>query len=75
MGPKCFQSKSFSLFIVKFKKLGFSAPLIRLRVSEFNLQAVVKQVKILFLFYFSNKLQLIFAFIGYKYNNNEQTSM
>jgi len=27
MGPKRFLSKKFSLFIVKFKKLGFSAPL------------------------------------------------
>jgi len=27
MGPKRFQSQKFSLFIVKFKKLGFSAPL------------------------------------------------
>jgi len=25
MGPKRFQSQNFSLFIVKFKKLGFSA--------------------------------------------------
>jgi len=28
MGPKRFYSQNFSLFIVKFKKLGFSAPLI-----------------------------------------------
>jgi len=27
MGPKHFQSQNFSLFIVKFKKLGFSAQL------------------------------------------------
>jgi len=27
MGPKRFYSQKFSLFIVKFKKLGFSAPL------------------------------------------------
>jgi len=27
MGPKQIYSKKFSLFIVKFKKLGFSAPL------------------------------------------------
>jgi len=27
MGPKGIWSKSFSLYIVKFKKLGFSAPL------------------------------------------------
>jgi len=27
MGPKCFWRQNFSLFIVKFKKLGFSAPL------------------------------------------------
>jgi len=27
MGPKSFYSQNFSLFIVKFKKLGFSAPL------------------------------------------------
>jgi len=27
MGPKRFLSEKFSLFIVKFKKLGFSAPL------------------------------------------------
>jgi len=27
MGPKRFYSQNFSLFIVKFKKLGFSAPL------------------------------------------------
>jgi len=27
VGPKRFQSQNFSLFIVKFKKLGFSAPL------------------------------------------------
>jgi len=27
MGPKRFQSQNFSLFIVKLKKLGFSAPL------------------------------------------------
>jgi len=28
MGPKRFISQNFSLFIVKFKKLGFSAPII-----------------------------------------------
>jgi len=28
MGPKHFKSQNFSLFIVKFNKLGFSAPLI-----------------------------------------------
>jgi len=27
MGPKRFYSQNFSLFIVKFKKLGLSAPL------------------------------------------------
>jgi len=27
MGPKRFSSQNFSLFTVKFKKLGFSAPL------------------------------------------------
>jgi len=27
MGPKCFLSQNFSLFIINFKKLGFSAPL------------------------------------------------
>jgi len=27
MGPKRIYSQNFSLFIVKFKKLGFSAPL------------------------------------------------
>jgi len=30
MGPKRFYSQNVSLFIVKFKKLGFSAPLIML---------------------------------------------
>jgi len=34
MGPKRFQRQDFSLFIVKFKKLGFSAPLKLL--NEFN---------------------------------------
>jgi len=29
MGPKRIQSKIFPLFIVKFKKLGFIAPLMR----------------------------------------------
>jgi len=27
MKPKCFYSENFTLFIVKFKKLGFSTPL------------------------------------------------
>jgi len=30
MGPKRFKRLNFSLFLVKFKKLGFSAPLILL---------------------------------------------
>jgi len=34
MGPKHFASQNFSLFIVKFKKLGFSAPLIPLMSIE-----------------------------------------
>jgi len=28
MGPKRFETQNFSLFLVKFKKLGFSAPLL-----------------------------------------------
>jgi len=40
MGPKCFYSQIFSLFKVKFKKFGFSAPLTR-----FNCSASVEQGK------------------------------
>jgi len=34
MGPKRISSKNFSPFIVKFKKLGFSAPLMALIFNE-----------------------------------------
>jgi len=37
MGPKRFQRQNLSLFLVKFKKLGFSAPL------SANLQLSVEQ--------------------------------
>jgi len=33
MGPKRFYSQNFSIFIVKFKKLGFSAPLNQLKLK------------------------------------------
>jgi len=36
MGPKRIYGKIFSLFIVKFKKLGFSAPLIHSSSSLFT---------------------------------------
>jgi len=40
MGPKRFQRQSFSLFLVKFKKLEFSAPL-RVKMNHFVLSGLV----------------------------------
>jgi len=36
MGPKRFWRQNFSLFIVKFKKLGFSAPLSELLFFSYS---------------------------------------
>jgi len=33
MGPERFQRQNFSLFLVKFKKLGFSAPLTEMSMA------------------------------------------
>jgi len=34
MAPKRFESQKFSLFIVKFRKLEFSAPLLSFRITS-----------------------------------------
>jgi len=47
MGPKRFYSQNCSLFIVKFKKLGLSAPL----SLEYNVFDAISDVTILFLLY------------------------
>jgi len=45
MGPKGFYRQNFSLFIVKFKKLGFIAPLICMNVYLFVKNVLVFREK------------------------------
>jgi len=40
-GTKRFYSQNFSLFLVKFKKLGFSAPLISFKVKDHRIKTFV----------------------------------